>query len=86
MALVVSAGTADGAVIGAEGLVGAGRTTRTLCAGADGRAAKLTNEMGAFVVVPNRGVGGVSVDCRNEGNCVARSFAGGPYESLFACR
>ena len=86
MAFVVSAGTADGAVVGAEGLVGAGRTTRTLVAGAGWRAAKLTNETGAFVGVPNRGVGGVSVDCRNEGNCVTRSFAVGPYEPLFACR
>ena len=86
MALVVSAGTADGTVIGAEGLAGAGRTTRTWCAGAGGRAAKLTNETGAFVGVPYRGVGGVSVACRNEGNWLARSFVVGPYDPLFACR
>ena len=86
MALVVSAGTADGTAIGAEGLVGAGRTTRTWRAGAGGRAAKLTNETGAFVEVPYRCVGGVSVDCRNEGNWLARSLADGPYDPLFACR
>jgi hypothetical protein len=40
-----------------------------------------TIQTGAFVVgVPNRGVGGVSVDRRNEGNCVARCSTGGPYE------
>ena len=86
LAFVVSAGTGDGAVIGAEGLLGAGRTARAWCAGAGGRAAKLTNETGAFVGVLYRGVGGVSVDCRNEGNWLARSFVGGPYDPLFACR